>query len=88
MLVAGNGHVRDDRAVPWYLARRAGRKTRVTVLVLEVDGTGTSVKDLAPLNPQGQPPADFIWFTPAHNRPDQCEKLRKHFQNRKSGKSG
>ena len=37
ILFAGNGHVRADRGVPWYISQRAPDKKIVTVMLLEVE---------------------------------------------------
>lgn len=79
ILIAGNGHVRADRAVPWYLSRRAPRARVLTVMLLEVDGAAKTPEDMAPGGPGGEPAADYVWFTPRAEREDPCVKLRKRF---------
>jgi uncharacterized iron-regulated protein len=79
ILITGNGHARADRAVPWYLTRRAPQAKIVTVLLLEVEGQAKTPEDLAPLTPDGVPAADYLWFSPRAEREDQCEALRKRF---------
>jgi uncharacterized iron-regulated protein len=65
-LIAGNGHVRKDRGVPWYLARlRPGART-VSIGLLEV-------RDDVP-EPPTDLPYDYVWFTPrADHRGDPCD---------------
>jgi uncharacterized iron-regulated protein len=74
-LVAGNGHVRRDRGVPWHLARLAPERSIASVLMLEVEDGKT---DPATYRQRGeQPPlADFIVFTPRAERDDPCEAWR------------
>ena len=79
ILIAGNGHIRTDRAVPWYLKRRVPDAKVVSVMMLEVEGEAKTPEDLAPMDPAGRPAVDYVWFTPRAKREDQCEKLRKHF---------
>ncbi|MDA7947421.1 MAG: ChaN family lipoprotein [Hyphomicrobiaceae bacterium] len=79
ILIAGNGHVHANRAVPWYLARRAPDAGIATVLLLEADKSARKPEDLIPETPDSQPVADFIWFTPRVDREDPCEQLRKRF---------
>ncbi len=79
ILIAGNGHVQADRAVPWYLTRRAPDAGIVTVMLLEADQAAKVPKDLIPKSPEAKPVADFIWFTPRVDREDPCEQLRKRF---------
>ena len=64
VLIAGNGHVRTDRGVPWYLARmRPGSRT-VSVGLLEVwDGVENAPAGL---------PFDYVWFTPRAGDDQPC----------------
>jgi uncharacterized iron-regulated protein len=45
LLITGNGHVRADRAVPWYLSRRAPRARILTVMLLEVESAAKTPED-------------------------------------------
>ena len=83
ILIAGNGHIRTDRAVPWYLARREPKADTVTVMMLEVTDDATKPEDIVPMTPDNNPAADYVWFTPQAEREDQCEALRKHFSKKK-----
>lgn len=80
ILVAGNGHVRTDRAVPWYLRQRAPEKNIIAVMMLEVEEGQTDPAAYAPRTPHGKPAVDFIIFTPRAERPDPCEALRQRSQ--------
>ena len=51
ILIAGNGHVRADRAVPWYLSRRVSQAPTVTVMLLEVEKGAKAPEDLMPAGP-------------------------------------
>jgi uncharacterized iron-regulated protein len=56
ILIAGNGHVRNDRGVPWYLARlEPGARTLSIGLVEVRDDVRRLPRDL---------PHDYVWFTP------------------------
>jgi uncharacterized iron-regulated protein len=56
VLIAGNGHVRTDRGVPWYLARMRPHARILSVGLLEVvDGID---------RPPAALPFDYVWFTP------------------------
>jgi uncharacterized iron-regulated protein len=56
ILVAGNGHVRNDRGVPWYLGRlEPGARTLSIGLVEVQDEVRRAPRDL---------PYDYVWFTP------------------------
>jgi uncharacterized iron-regulated protein len=78
VLIAGGGHVRRDRGVPYYLlARKPGAKLAV-VLFSEADAETKSADQTKFASASGEPIADFVWITPAAEREDQCEKLRRH----------
>jgi uncharacterized iron-regulated protein len=65
VLIAGNGHVRKDRGVPWYLARLRPAARTVSVGLLEVqDEMRAPAPDL---------PYDYVWFTPRVDDGDPCE---------------
>jgi uncharacterized iron-regulated protein len=56
ILIAGNGHVRNDRGVPWYLARLEPGARTLSIGLLEVrDDLRRLPHDL---------PYDYVWFTP------------------------
>ena len=88
VLIAGNGHVRTDRAVPWYL--RGEQIDSATLMIVEVSKDALTAIELIPLDTAGKPTADYIWVTPGKVREDPCEKLRKQFGGKhgKKGKSG
>jgi uncharacterized iron-regulated protein len=77
ILIAGNGHVRTDRAAPWYL--RGDHAVSVSLMIVEASKDAQSPLDLIPLDPNGKATADYIWVTPGAVRTDPCEKLRKQF---------
>jgi len=76
VLAAGNGHVRTDRAVPWYLRARAPGKKIIAIMMLEVEDGKTDPAAYAPRDPDGKAAVDLIAFTPRAERPDPCEPLR------------
>lgn len=79
ILIAGNGHVRRDRGVPWYLEQRGvPANSIVSVRMAEVvEGRNDPAQYIEP-GPDGAPTADFIVFTPRKTRPDPCEQLQRH----------
>lgn len=77
ILIAGNGHVRADRGVPWHLRQRAQETPVTAVVFIEVDDGRTDPADYLPRDPDGRPAADFVIFTPRAVRGDPCESLRK-----------
>lgn len=80
VLAAGNGHVRTDRAVPWYLRERAPGKNIIAVMMLEVEDGNTDPAAYAHRAPDGKPAVDYVIFTPRAERPDPCEALRQRGQ--------
>jgi len=75
-LLAGNGHVRTDRGVPWYLKRGGPAREVISVMLVEVDDGKADPTAYLPRDPYGHPAADYVLFTPRHERPDPCEKMR------------
>jgi uncharacterized iron-regulated protein len=69
VLIAGAGHTRVDRGVPWALARQGPGAPVVALALVEVR------KDL--LDPAGYGPEgtayDAVWFTPRVDDRDPCE---------------
>ncbi len=83
VLLAGNGHVRADRGVPYYL-RRMGHKTGVvTVMLLEVSSKKTKRIDYIERGPDGRPAVDFIILTRRAEREDPCERMRRYFKKKR-----
>lgn len=77
VLITGNGHVRADRGVPWYLRQRAPDKKVISVLLIEVEDGKTDPADYVERDETGKPTADYIVFTPRAPRDkDPCEDLR------------
>ena len=71
-LIAGNGHVRSDRGVPWHIRRRQPEARVTSVLLLEVEEGKTDPAAYVPRDPEGRPAADTIIFTPRAKRDDPC----------------
>lgn len=78
-LIAGNGHVRTDRGVPYFLKRQDPYYLSVSLMLVEVTDGENEPDNLVPKDSSGQPATDFVWFTPKKKRPDPCKKLKKHF---------
>ncbi|MGQ0456170.1 MAG: ChaN family lipoprotein [Hyphomicrobium sp.] len=78
IVIAGNGHVRTDRGVPWYIRQRAPDKKVVSVMLVEVEDGKNDPENYVPRDPDGKPAADYIVFTPRAERPDPCEAMRKN----------
>lgn len=80
ILIAGNGHVRADRGVPWHVARLAPERPSVTVLYLEVDPARPHAHDYVQRDPDGKPVADYVVLTSGVDRPDPCIAMRERFK--------
>ena len=79
ILFAGNGHVRKDRGVPYYLEKMAPNRKVVSVMLLEVEDGQNDPKSYIPRDPDGKPAVDYILFTPRAERKDPCAEMRERF---------
>jgi uncharacterized iron-regulated protein len=80
VLITGSGHARTDRGVPARLAVLSpGAKVR-SVAFLEVSAGKHEPQGYVDRFGTGRLPFDYIWFTPAAQREDLCEKLRKRME--------
>jgi len=84
VLIAGAGHVRNDRAVPLYLNSNLQDQVKDTSILsigmIEVDADETDPAAYA--EPWGSKslPFDIVWFTPQVDREDMCKQLKAHFR--------
>lgn len=76
ILIAGTGHARLDRAVPWYIRKRAPETSVISVMFVEVEEGKTDAAAYLPRSPGGEAAADFLVFTPPAEREDPCAKLQ------------
>lgn len=72
LLIAGAGHVRKDRGVPYYLALQAPGASVLSVAVQEVYGSRREPQDYLERHPHSAPPFDYLWFTPRLSDDDPC----------------
>jgi uncharacterized iron-regulated protein len=77
ILIAGNGHVRRDRGVPWHIRERDTGTPTTSILLVEVEEGKTDPAEYVPRDPQGRPAVDLVIFTPRAERADPCERFRK-----------
>jgi uncharacterized iron-regulated protein len=80
LLIAGNGHVRDDLGVPIYLHvpdRRGARSTSISVGFLEASADEAVADGFPRALIAGHPGFDYVVITPAIERPDPCEAFRR-----------
>jgi uncharacterized iron-regulated protein len=73
-LLAGNGHVRSDRGVPWFVRQWAPNRKLLSVMLIEVEPGVDEAARYVPRDREKTPAADYILFTPRHVRPDPCGK--------------
>jgi uncharacterized iron-regulated protein len=75
VLIAGSGHVRDDRGVPALLEKDNPHKRVLSISFIEVSPEATRPADYA-AQWGGALPFDYVVFTPAAQRADPCAQLR------------
>lgn len=73
VLIAGDGHVRDDRGVPWHLRKREPEAVTVAVGILEVSDGEEDPATYAERFGGQVVPFDFVWFTGRVDDADPCE---------------
>jgi uncharacterized iron-regulated protein len=84
VLLAGNGHVRADRGVPWHLAQLAPAKRILAVMLAQADAQRAEVTAYAAAGTDGRPRADIVVVTPRVERPDPCVAMKKRFSTPRS----
>jgi uncharacterized iron-regulated protein len=76
VLVAGNGHVRNDRGVPSVLALGT-HASMLAVGLVEVHHQWTEPEQYAAAFAACPLPFDYVWFTPRTSDVDHCDELRR-----------
>ena len=82
VLVAGSGHVRKDRGVPFYLPSHDQENNLLVIAWAEVEADITDVGAYAEQWGTQTLPFDYVWFTPRVDRPDPCEQFRQHMKSK------
>jgi uncharacterized iron-regulated protein len=72
VLIAGAGHARKDRGVPWYMRAAQASATLTSVAFVEVEHGIESPGAYADRFGADQLPFDFVWFTPRATDEDPC----------------
>jgi len=83
VLVAGSGHVRNDRGVPFYLPGKGKENNLLTIAWAEVQEQANDAEDYASYWGARKIPFDVVWFTPRFDRTDPCVQFRQHMKNKK-----
>ncbi len=78
VLIAGNGHVRRDYAVPFYLLH-SGAFAADQVLTLGARGVRRGETDPSAYA-DGDRPFDYLWFTERIDNEDPCTKFREQLK--------
>ncbi|HZZ85116.1 MAG TPA: ChaN family lipoprotein [Anaeromyxobacteraceae bacterium] len=76
ILIAGTGHVRTDRGVPWYLPPAARARKLVSVALVEVLKDGCTPEAYAKDYTAAALPFDYVVFTPGAEREDPCKGMK------------
>lgn len=79
VVFAGNGHVRTDRGVPYYIKQRAPHRMVIAVTFTEVEDGNTDPALYGPRDATGRPATDYVAFAAPAAREDPCEAMRKMF---------
>jgi uncharacterized iron-regulated protein len=85
LLIAGNGHARADRGVPYRLEQKGVPRSDILVIApLEVREGAVTVTDYAEAEdaPAESLPFDVLWFTPRVDSVDHCAELRKRMEDK------
>jgi len=80
VLIAGSGHVRNDRGVPVYLQNEDKSASILAIGFMEVHEEADTVDAYAEYWKSDQLPFDYVWFTARVDRPDPCEEMKRHMQ--------
>jgi uncharacterized iron-regulated protein len=75
VLIAGKGHTRPDRGVPWYLRQRAPELSALSVAFVEVEAGRADAATYGEFGGH-----DLIWFTPRLDDEDPCAKFAEQLE--------
>lgn len=87
VLIAGAGHTRKDRGVPFYLRYLKPKKKIVSVAYVEVEKSLTKPEGYAKIYHADRLPFDLVWFTARVDNIDPCEKFKSQLQKMKKKKT-
>jgi len=92
VLIAGGGHTRTDRGVPWHLRRMAAEAKILAIGLIEVSGDASDPMSYGAPFGTARPPYDVVWFTSKLTEEDPCavhaEQLRKARERHNQNKNG
>jgi uncharacterized iron-regulated protein len=84
ILIAGNGHIREDSGVGWHLRQRDPQSSIMSIALIEVDENLHSPQDYLSGIRAEQATYDYIWFTPKFSHNDECAELEAMMKNKPS----
>ena len=83
MLVAGSGHIRNDRGAPFYL-KALDKNAKITSIAwLEIDSETNDPQTYSKRWGTDKLPFDFVVYTAQVDRPDPCEEMKKFMKHKK-----
>ena len=77
VLIAGRGHVRNDRGVPVYLSARDKEARIIAIALLEVEQDKIDIAPYLDNEDAKMLPFDYVWFTARADRKDPCLSFKK-----------
>lgn len=80
VVFAGNGHVRTDRGIPYYIRQRAPNQKVIAVAFVEVEDGKFDPTSYGPRDPDGKPATDYVAFAAPAKRDDPCAAMREQFK--------
>lgn len=83
VLIAGNGHARSDRGVPWHLRRSAPGAGIAALGLFEVEHGLDEPAAYGEGPGAAGPPYDFVWFTPRADIEDPCARFAEQLRGMK-----
>ncbi len=85
ILIAGAGHARRDRGVPFHLRRMAPGSAIASLAFIEVLESADSASAYGEYFGGNPLPFDFVWFTPRVDIRDACERFEEQLKKMKGG---
>ena len=85
ILIAGAGHARNDRGVPFHLRRMAPNSGIASLAFIEVIDGKDSALPYRKYFGGAALPFDFVWFTPRVDIRNACERFKEQLKKMKGG---
>lgn len=88
VLIAGLGHCRNDRGVPYHLKRLDAGAISVSLAFVEVSADGRAPVDYAAAFNRPSLPFDLVCFTPRIDIRDACDRFQRELEGLRKQESG